>query len=55
MNKTAATAAQLAKYFFLLHAYSRTIARFQLRENKQNFIQLFKGVLNSNFRPLVLN
>jgi len=34
VNKTAASIAQLAKYI-LLHAYSRTTASFQLRENKQ--------------------
>jgi len=37
MNKTAASAAQLAECI-LLHAYSRTTASFQLCENKQNFI-----------------
>jgi len=37
VNKTAAIAAQFAKCI-LLHAYSRTTASFQLRENKQNFI-----------------
>jgi len=36
MNKTAASAAQLAMYI-LLHAYSRTTVSFQLRENKQKF------------------
>jgi len=34
VNKTAASAAQLAKCI-LLHAYSRKTASFQLRENKQ--------------------
>jgi len=34
VNKTAASAAQLAKRI-LLHAYSRTIANFQLLEHKQ--------------------
>jgi len=34
MNKTAASAAQLAKCIFL-HAYSRTTASSQLRENKK--------------------
>jgi len=34
VNKTAASAAQSAKSI-LLHAYSRTTASFQLRENKQ--------------------
>jgi len=33
VNKTAASDAQIAKYT-LLHAYSRTTASFQLRENK---------------------
>jgi len=37
VNKTAASAAQLAKCI-LLHAYSRETASFQLRENKKNFI-----------------
>jgi len=40
VNKTAASAAQLAKCI-LLHAYSRTTASIQLHENKKNFIQLF--------------
>jgi len=39
VNKTVASAAQSAKCI-LLYAYSRTIASFQLHENK-NFIQLF--------------
>jgi len=34
VNKSAANAAQLAKCI-LLHAYSRTTASSQLRENKQ--------------------
>jgi len=37
MNKTAASAAQLAKCIFL-HAYSHRTASSQLRENKQKFI-----------------
>jgi len=40
LNKTAASAAQLAKYI-LLHAYSRTTASFQLRENKQKLHTVF--------------
>jgi len=40
MNKTAASAAQLSKYI-LLHAYSRTTAGSQLRENKQKLHSLF--------------
>jgi len=43
MNKTAASATQLVKCI-LLHAYSRTTASFQLRENKQ--------ILNSWFNKL---
>jgi len=43
MNKTAASAAQLAKCI-LLHGYSRTTASSQLRENKQ--------ILNSLFNKL---
>jgi len=39
VNKTAASSTQLAKCF-LLHAYSRTTASSQLRENKQNVISL---------------
>jgi len=35
VNKTAASAAQLAKCI-LLHAYSQTTASSQLRKNKQN-------------------
>jgi len=37
VNKTAASATQLAKFvfFILLYAYSHTTASFQLRENKQ--------------------
>jgi len=34
VNRAAASAAKLAKCI-LLHAYSRTTASFQLRENKQ--------------------
>jgi len=34
VNETAASAAQLAKSI-LLHAYSRTTASYQLRENNQ--------------------
>jgi len=42
VNKTAVSAAQLAKYI-LLHVYSRTtlLAEFQLRENKQKLNSLF--------------
>jgi len=40
MNKTAASAAQLAKRI-LLHAYSRTAVSSQLRENKQKLHSLF--------------
>jgi len=40
MNKTALSAAQLAKYI-LRHAYSRTTASSQLRENKQKRHSLF--------------
>jgi len=37
VNKTAASDAQSAKCI-LLHAYSRTTASSQLRENKQKFL-----------------
>jgi len=40
MNKTAATDEQLAKCI-LLHAFSRTTASSQLRENKQKFHSFF--------------
>jgi len=40
VNKTAANAAQLAKRI-LFHAYSRTTASFQLRENKQKLHTAF--------------
>jgi len=40
VNKTALSAAQLAKHI-LLHAYSRTTASFQLRENKQKLYAAF--------------
>jgi len=40
VNKTAASAAQSA-ISFLLHAYSRTTASIQLRENKQKFYTAF--------------
>jgi len=40
MNKTAASAAQLAKWF-LLYAYSRATASSQLRENKWKLYSLF--------------
>jgi len=43
MNKTAASAAQLAKYI-LLHAYSRKTASSQLRENKQKLHSLFHNL-----------
>jgi len=48
VNKTAASAAQLAKCI-LLHAYSRTTASFQLRENKQKLIQLFNKLVKQYF------
>jgi len=42
VNKTAASDAQLLAKWILLHAFSRTAASFQLRENKQKLhIQLF--------------
>jgi len=40
VNKTAVSAAQSAKCI-LLHAYSRTTASFQLRENKQKLHTAF--------------
>jgi len=40
VNKTAASAAQSAECI-LLHAYSRTTASFQLRENKQKLQTAF--------------
>jgi len=40
VNKTAASAAQLIKCI-LLHAYSRTTASLQLRENKQKLYTAF--------------
>jgi len=40
LNKTTASAKQLAKCI-LLHAYSRTTANSQLRENKQKLHSLF--------------
>jgi len=40
VNKTAASAAQLAKCI-LLHAYSHTTASSELRENKQKLHCLF--------------
>jgi len=40
VNKPAANATQLAKCI-LLHAYSRIIASFQLRENKQKLQHSF--------------
>jgi len=40
MNKTAASAAQLAKCI-LLYTYSRTTASSQLRENKQKLHAAF--------------
>jgi len=40
VNKTAASAAQLAKCI-LLQAYSRTIASSQMRDNKQKDNSLF--------------
>jgi len=43
-NKTAASTAQFPKCM-LLHAYSHTTASFQLRENKQTFIQLFNKLV----------
>jgi len=44
MNETAASAAQLAKCM-LLHAYSRTTASSQLRENKQKLDSLRLKIL----------
>jgi len=40
VNKTTASAVQLEKCI-LLHAYSRTTASSQLRENKQKLYNLF--------------
>jgi len=40
VNKTAASAAQLAKCI-MLHAYSRTVASSQMRDNKQKNNSLF--------------
>jgi len=40
VNKTTESAAQLAKCI-LLHAYSRTTASFQLRDNKQKLYIAF--------------
>jgi len=40
VNKTAASVAQLTKCI-LLHAYSRTTASFQLRENRQKLHTAF--------------
>jgi len=48
MNKTAASAAQLAKRIFL-HAYSRTTASSQLRENKQKLHSLFNKLAEQYF------
>jgi len=48
VNKTAASTAQLAKCI-LLHAYSRTTASFQLRENKQILSSWFNSWYNSIF------
>jgi len=48
MNQAVASAAQLAKCI-LLHAFSRTTASFQLRENKKNFITYFTSWHNSIF------
>jgi len=48
VNKTAASAAQSAKYI-LLHAYSRTTASSQLRENKQKLNNWFNSWHNSIF------
>jgi len=48
VNKTAASATQLAKRI-LLHAYSRTAASFQLRENKQKLHSFLTSWHNSIF------
>jgi len=48
MNKTAASFARLAKCI-LLHAYSRTTASFQLRENKQKLCSLFNKLAQQYF------
>jgi len=48
MNKTGASAAQLAKCI-LLQAYSRITARAQLCENKQNLYSLFNKWHSSIF------
>jgi len=48
VNKTAASAAQLAKCI-LLHAYSRTTASSQLRENKPILNSWFNSWHNSIF------
>jgi len=48
MNKTAASAAQLAKCI-LLHAYSRTTTSSQLRENKQKLQSLFNKLAKQCF------
>jgi len=48
VNKTAASAAQLAKCI-LLHAFSRTITSSQLRENKQILNCWFNSWQNSIF------
>jgi len=44
MNKTSASAAQLAKCI-LLHAYSRTTASSQLLENKHKLHSLFNKLV----------
>jgi len=44
VNKTAASAAQIAKCI-LFHAYSRTTASSQLRENKQRLHSLFNKLV----------
>jgi len=44
VNNTAASAVQLAKCI-LLHAYSRTTASSQLRENKKKFYSLFNKLV----------
>jgi len=44
MNKTAASAAQFVKCI-LLHAYTRTTASSQPRENKQKLYSLFNKLV----------
>jgi len=48
VNKTVASAAQLAKCI-LYHAYLRTTANSQLRENKQKLHSLFNKLAEKYF------